>query len=80
MKLKDFLRRGETSKLAQKLGISEPVVSTWSTGRRKVPAARCPDIERYTGGAVTCEDLRPDVDWSYLRSTAKRPPVSEGCP
>jgi DNA-binding transcriptional regulator YdaS (Cro superfamily) len=28
-------------------------------------------IERETEGRVTCEDLRPDVLWSYLRGTAK---------
>lgn len=28
-------------------------------------------IERESGGAVTCESLRPDVDWAYLRNTAK---------
>jgi DNA-binding transcriptional regulator YdaS (Cro superfamily) len=28
-------------------------------------------IERATGGAVRCEDLRPDLadDWAYLRAT-----------
>ncbi len=30
-------------------------------------------IERESAGAVRCETLRPDVDWSYLRGTA---PVS----
>lgn len=29
-------------------------------------------IERESAGAVTCEELRPDVDWAYLRGTAKR--------
>lgn len=27
-------------------------------------------IERETAGAVNCEDLRPDVDWQFLRNTA----------
>ena len=26
-------------------------------------------IEAVSAGAVTCEDLRPDVDWHYFRST-----------
>ena len=26
-------------------------------------------IEQESYGAVTCEDLRPDVDWAYLRAT-----------
>lgn len=28
------------------------------------------NIERESAGAVRCEDLRPDVDWAYLRNTA----------
>jgi DNA-binding transcriptional regulator YdaS (Cro superfamily) len=31
------------------------------------PAEYCPAIERATGGAVRCEELRPDVEWSVLR-------------
>lgn len=34
-----------------------------------VPPKYCPAIERATNGQVRCEDLRPDVDWGYLRST-----------
>lgn len=26
-------------------------------------------IERESGGFVRCEDLRPDVDWGYVRAT-----------
>ena len=29
----------------------------------------CIDIERESSGRVRCEDLRPDVDWAYLRGT-----------
>lgn len=28
------------------------------------------NIERESGGAVRCEDMRPDVDWAYLRNSA----------
>ena len=27
------------------------------------------DIERESNGAVRCEDLRPDVEWAYLRAS-----------
>lgn len=37
--------------------------------RSRVPAEYCPKIERATAGAVRCEDLRPDIDWAYLRAT-----------
>lgn len=32
----------------------------------------CIGLERESGGLVTCEELRPDVDWGYLRGTAKQ--------
>lgn len=37
--------------------------------RTRVPAEYCPAIEKATAGTVRCEDLRPDVDWAYLRQT-----------
>lgn len=29
----------------------------------------CINIERESGGAVRCEDLRTDIDWAFLRSS-----------
>jgi DNA-binding transcriptional regulator YdaS (Cro superfamily) len=29
----------------------------------------CIAIDRNSGGAVRCEDIRPDVDWAYLRTS-----------
>ena len=62
---------GGVSKLAAALGVKPQHVCNWAV-RRQVPAERCPSIERATRGAVRCEDLRPDVDWSVLRQ-----PVAE---
>lgn len=36
-----------------------------------IPPKYCPAIEKATGGQVRCEDLRPDVDWGYLRTTCR---------
>ena len=33
----------------------------------------CINIDRESSGAVRCEDLRPDVDWAYLRDAAANP-------
>ncbi len=60
---------GGQSALARLLGVKPPSVNEWVKGHRPIPAERCPAIERATSGAVRCEDLRPDVDWAYLRST-----------
>lgn len=60
---------GGQSAMARLLGVKPPSVNEWIKGGRPVPAERCPAIERATEGAVRCEDLRPDVDWAYLRAT-----------
>lgn len=57
---------GQTA-LAKKLGVTPPTVHQWVSGARQVPAERCPDIEALVDGQVTCEQLRPDVNWSVLR-------------
>jgi DNA-binding transcriptional regulator YdaS (Cro superfamily) len=59
------------TKVAAALG--EPVqrqhVEHWLRAGR-VPAERCPLIERATNGRIRCEDLRPDVAWDVLRMQA----------
>lgn len=74
MKLQEYLKssaRGEMSRLSKTIGISLPIVSFWVSGKRQVPAERCPDIEKFTEGKVTCEELRPDVNWAVLRNSGK---------
>lgn len=63
------------AKLAAVLSVTPSMVCQWRTGRRRVPAERCPAIERATNGVVRCEDLRPDVDWAVLRGQPVAPPV-----
>jgi len=69
MELREYLSKaGAGTALAKKLDISPVLVSQWCNGVRRVPAERCPDIERATGGSVRCEDLRPEIDWAVLRT------------
>lgn len=49
--------------LAAKLNIAASLISQWKNGIRPIPDERCPEIEFATSGAVTCEELRPDVTW-----------------
>lgn len=72
MNLPDYLlaEPGAQARLAKELSIPAPLLSQWKTGERRVPAERCPLIERATGGRVRCEDLRPDVAWDVLRMQA----------
>jgi DNA-binding transcriptional regulator YdaS (Cro superfamily) len=72
MLLSEYLSRpGNVVNLAREIAVAPAVVSQWKNGTRNVPAARCPAVERATGGAVTCEELRPDLaeQWAYLRGT-----------
>lgn len=71
MDLKTYLsqERGRASKLAEALGVTPTAVSEWASEKKSVPAERCIAIERATDGRVRCEDLRPEVDWAYLRGT-----------
>ena len=54
---------GSQAELARRLGATTPQVSEWAKGDRPIPLHRCEDIEAATDGAVTCEQLRPDVQW-----------------
>ena len=57
---------GGPTNMAHALGLtSRSVVYQW--GKNRVPADICPDIEALTG--VSCEELRPDVNWSVVRNS-----------
>lgn len=64
MELKSWLagERGRAASLARQLGVAQPVVSDWCTGKKDVPLSRCVQIEVATSGVVTRRDLRPG-DW-----------------
>jgi DNA-binding transcriptional regulator YdaS (Cro superfamily) len=69
---------GGLKALAEAIGVnSVQVVSNWKADGRRIPAEHCPAIERATTGAVRCEELRPDVDWSVLRATPAEPARQE---
>ncbi|KAB2900379.1 MAG: helix-turn-helix domain-containing protein [Burkholderiaceae bacterium] len=61
---------GNMTKLAEVLGVTPQAVKFWRDGERRIPAGICPSIERATERAVICEQLRPEVDWAYVRSGA----------
>lgn len=39
--------------------------------KQRLGESLCINIERESGGAVKCEQLRPDVDWAFIRGTDK---------
>lgn len=61
-------QQGGITAFANALNLSgHAVVQQWRINR--VPADHCPNIEALTKGAVRCEQLRPDVNWSVLRDS-----------
>ncbi|HHH0383830.1 TPA: transcriptional regulator [Yersinia enterocolitica] len=71
MNLKTYTskQRGNATRLSRDLDVDQSLISLWANGVRPIPAERCLEIEKITEGEVTCEELRPDVDWAYLRGT-----------
>lgn len=53
---------GTRAKLARACSQPPQAVTRWLRSGR-VPARRALAIEAATGGKVTCQDLRPDVEW-----------------
>lgn len=75
MNLNDYMEqvgRGGLVWLAKEIGVRPPVAFRWVHNQSQVPAERCPEIERITKGAVTCEELRPDVNWGVLRGSGRK--------
>lgn len=74
MNLTDYLEKSNLTQaaLGELLGVSQGAVGQWRLEGRRVPAEHCPAIERISNREVTCEELRPDVDWKYLRSAASK--------
>lgn len=66
MTLIEYLKTTTQAAFATEFKVTQAAVSQWL---KKVPAERCPAIEKATGGLVTCEEMRPDVDWAYLRAS-----------
>lgn len=53
---------GSLTELAKSIQVSPQVIANWRA-RETVPLNQCLAIELATKGAVTCEQLRDDVDW-----------------
>lgn len=56
--------------LADKVGFAEGHLRNIAYGSRTCGEKLAISIEKETDGRIRCEDLRPDVDWQFLRNTA----------
>lgn len=65
------LNRDGREKFAERCGTTANHLRNiaYGLGGKRCGEALCINIERETGGAVRCEELRPDIDWNYLRTS-----------
>lgn len=64
VQLQDFARRCETTPAH---------LNQVAREYRRAGENLCINIDRETSGEIRCEQLRPDVDWAYIRSTGVQP-------
>lgn len=74
MLLSDFIKtlgcKENVANFAARCATTPGQLNQVARGYRRAGESLAINIERETGGKVLCEDLRPDVDWGYLRGTA----------
>lgn len=56
--------------LAERSGTSVGNLKQIAYGYRLAGPGLAINLDRESGRAVTCEELRPDVDWAYLRNSS----------
>lgn len=72
MTLLEFLKSKtapEQKAFAKACDASPAYLFNVARGDRQASAALAINIERESAGKVTCEEMRSDVDWAYLRNT-----------
>lgn len=77
MTLKEFLAAmtlRERDEFAARVGSKSGHLRNISYGYRPCGESLAIEIERESRRKVTCEELRPDVDWAFIRSTARGTP------
>lgn len=70
MRLLEYMKALDTGALDNMAGACSTTVGQLrqvAYGNRRASAALAIAIDRCTEGSVPCEELRPDIDWKYLR-------------
>ena len=61
----------QQEEFAARCGTSVGYIRKGISAGQKFGESLCINFERESYGAVRCEDMRPDVDWAFIRGTAK---------
>lgn len=67
MKLTEYLKQTTQREFAEKLGVTQGLISQWILNNKAVPPTQCIKIERITSGLVTRQELRDD--WQEIWPT-----------
>ena len=67
------LPKAERTDLVTRCGTSEGYLRKAISKGQRLGESLCINLERESGRAIRCEEMRPDVDWDYLRSTTPQP-------
>ena len=62
------LTKAERLELVTRCETSEGYLRKAISKGQRLGERLCINLDRESGRAVRCEDMRPDVDWAYLRA------------
>ncbi|WP_120967854.1 YdaS family helix-turn-helix protein [Comamonas sp. lk] len=71
------LPKAERLDLVTRCKTSEGYLRKAISKGQRLGESLCISLDRESSGAIRCEDLRPDVDWAYLRTTRPIPAAAE---
>jgi len=77
LKYLNSLPKGDRTAYCAACDTTEGYLRKAISTKQRFGSTLCIALERESKGAVACEDLVPDADWEYIRSTHGRPPHSE---
>ena len=64
-----ILDKAKLEELAARCETTAGQLKQIAYGNRRASVRLAVSLERETQGKITCEQLRPDVDWAYLRGS-----------
>lgn len=64
-----ILDKAKLGELAARCETTPGQLKQIAYGNRRASVRLAVALERETQGTITCTQLRPDVDWAYLRGT-----------
>lgn len=71
------LGKADRASFVERCGTSEGYLRKAISKGQRLGEGLCIAIDRESLRAVRCEDLRPDVDWAYLRMVCRESAVQE---